>query len=186
MWEAFEWKSGEEMKYLKAFAFSIGRGYQDLVPLADLVVPNKTHEIFSYEGWAYCARTPDKNIFLAYFEKGCPQSEIRSARPNSFYRAQWFDPRKGTWIDIGNGKLAASNTGVIKLPAFPADADWGLKLIYERPNEKDKILPTILMRNESGFEKLVKKYWRYVVSFIFMSALIAFMALPVMNSLRKK
>ena len=66
-------------------------------PLADLVSPNKTHDIRCYEGWAYCARTPDKNIFLAYFEKGCPRSQIRGARLNSLYRAQWFDPRNGTW-----------------------------------------------------------------------------------------
>lgn len=136
MWDAFQWRSGAEMQYLRTFAFSIGKRYQDLVPLADLVSPNKTHDVLSYEGWAYCARTPDKNIFLAYFEKECPQSEIRGAKLNSVYSAQWFNPRNGTWTDAGNGKLISSKIGVIRLPKFPENVDWGLKLIYEGPQEK--------------------------------------------------
>jgi hypothetical protein len=133
MWDAFQWRSGSETQYLRTFAFSIGRRYQELVPLADLVSPNKTHDILSYEGWAYCARTPDKNIFLAYFEKGCPASQIRGARLNSSYRAQWFDPRDGTWSEVGDGRVHSSKIGIIELPSFPADTDWGLKLIYEGP-----------------------------------------------------
>jgi hypothetical protein len=136
MWDAFQWESAAEMQYLRIFAFSIGRRYQELVPLADLVSPNKTHDVLSYEGWAYCARTPDKNIFLAYFENGCLQSEIRGAKLNSIYSAQWFNPRNGTWIEAGNGKVKSSKIGIIKLPNFPENADWGLKLIYEGPQEK--------------------------------------------------
>lgn len=136
MWDAFQWRSGAEMQYLRTFAFSIGPRYQELVPMADLVSPNKSHDVLSYEGWAYCARTPDKNIFLAYFEKGCPQAEIRGARLNSVYRAQWFNPRNGTWSDVDEGKLASSKIGVIRVPKLPEDVDWGLKLIYEEPQAK--------------------------------------------------
>jgi hypothetical protein len=131
MWEAFQWRSGAEMQYLRTFAFSIGKHYQELVPVADLVSPNKTHETLGYQGWAYCARTEDKQIFLAYFEKGCPTSQIRGARLNSVYRARWFNPRDGAWLDAGNGKLVSSRTGIIKLPDFPDDTDWALQLIYE-------------------------------------------------------
>jgi hypothetical protein len=131
MWEAFQWRSGAEMQYLRIFAFSIGKRYQELVPLADLVSPNKTSETLSYQGWAYCARTEDKKIFLAYFEKGCPKSQIRGALLNSVYRAEWFNPRDGTWTDAGKGKLVSSKIGIIRLPDFPGDTDWGLRLIYE-------------------------------------------------------
>jgi hypothetical protein len=131
MWDAFQWRSGAEMQYLRTFAFSIGKRYQELVPLADLVSPNKTHDILSYEGWAYCARTADKHIFLAFFEKGCPTSQVRGARLNSVYRAQWFNPRDGTWLDAGNGRLVANKIGIIRLPDFPDESDWGLRLIYE-------------------------------------------------------
>jgi hypothetical protein len=82
-----------------------------------LRTPNKTHVIRGYEGWAYCARTPDKNIFLVYFEKGCPRSQIRAARPLSEYRAQWFDPRKGTWLNA-SATVESSSTGIIELPGL--------------------------------------------------------------------
>lgn len=84
-----------------------------------------------YEGWAYCARTDDKQIFLAYFEKGCPQSEIRGAKLNSVYRAEWFDPRNGTWQDVGDGKVVSNKIGIIDLPNLPNEEDWGVKLVYE-------------------------------------------------------
>ena len=127
------------MQYLKTFAFSIGKKYQDLVPLNDLVSPNKSPDIFSFEGWAYCARTSDKTIFLIYFENGCPQATIRGARLNSVYGAQWFNPRDGSWIAVGEGKLPSNNVGVIRLPHQPEDGDWGLKLIYEGPDDKNLI-----------------------------------------------
>ena len=131
MWDAFQWRSGAEVQYLRTFAFSIGKRYQELVPLADLVSPNKTHDFLSYDGWAYCARTSDKNIFLAYFEHGCPKEEIRGAHLNSSYRASWFDPRNGTWINAGDGHVRSNKIGVIALPDFPGDTDWGLSLVYE-------------------------------------------------------
>jgi hypothetical protein len=135
MWDAFQWGSGAEVHHLRTFAFSIGRRYQELVPLADLVSPNKTHQLLSYDGWAYCARTPDKEIFLAYFEHGCPKSQIRGARLNSTYRAAWFNPRAGSWIDVGEGRVHANKIGIIELPDFPGDTDWGLRLIYEGPTK---------------------------------------------------
>ena len=131
------------MQYLKTFAFSIGKRYQDLVPLVDLVTPNRTHDLLSFEGWAYCARTPDKNIFLLYFEKGCPRPQVRGARLNGVYSAQWFNPRNGTWMNVGSGKIPSSNVGIIKPPDLPGDADWGLKLIYEGPDEKMLLMKSV-------------------------------------------
>jgi hypothetical protein len=130
MWDAFQWSSAAQMRHLRTFALSIGKRYQDLVPDADLVYPHQTHAVRSYEEWAYCARTPDRQIFLAYFEKGCPHSEIRGAKLNSSYRAEWFDPRTGAWVDAGTGTLRSSVIGTISLPAFPSDIDWGLRLTY--------------------------------------------------------
>ncbi|MGA3097595.1 MAG: DUF5060 domain-containing protein [Bryobacteraceae bacterium] len=131
MWDAFRWNSGAQMKYLRDFALSIGKRYQELEPDADFVYPNRTPVIRGYEGWAYAARTPDKNIFLTYFEKGCPRSQIRGARLNATYRAQWFDPRNGSWRDVSGGTVRSSAIGIITLPVFPDDSDWGLRLTYE-------------------------------------------------------
>lgn len=134
MWDAFKWESGAQMKHLKTFVSSIGKRYQDLEPIADLVSPNKTHTILAYEGWAYCARTSDKDIFMVYFERGCPRSQIRGAKLNSQYKAQWFDPRNGTWQDAGrDGMVMANRIGTIRLPELPSEEDWGLKLSYEGP-----------------------------------------------------
>ena len=130
MWDAFQWNSAAQMRYLRDFAISIGNRYGDLEPNADLVSPNKNAEVRAYEGWAYCARTPDRSIFLAYFEKGAPRAQVRGAIPYATYSAQWFDPRNGTWRDAV--ALRASNIGVIDLPAFPADADWALRLTAQK------------------------------------------------------
>ena len=131
MWDAFRWISGTEVKYLRDFAFSVGPRYQQLQPDADLVSPSRNYDLRSYEGWAYCARTPDKDIFLIYFEKGAPRAQIRGARLNTDYRAQWFDPRTGEWQDAGGGVLRSNQIGMIALPDLPTPADWGLRLTYE-------------------------------------------------------
>ena len=68
---------------------------------------------------------------MAYFELGCPRSQIRGAKLNSFYKAQWYNPRNGTWMDARNGKLFANKIGIIRLPEFPDDQDWGLRLILD-------------------------------------------------------
>jgi hypothetical protein len=135
MWDAFRWNSASQLKHLKTFMFSVGRRYQDLVPDEDFVVPNKTHIVKGYEGWAYAARTPDKEIFLAYFEKGCSRSLVRGARVTSVYRARWFNPRNGTWVDIGTGKIKSDVIGEIELPDFPSYIDWGLSLVCMGPAE---------------------------------------------------
>ncbi|HET7346771.1 MAG TPA: DUF4038 domain-containing protein [Acidobacteriaceae bacterium] len=130
MWDAFQWVSGAQVNHLRAFAGAVGNRYEDLEPDEDLVMPHENAEVHGYEGWAYCARTGDKQIFLAYFEKGAPRAQLRGALLNAEYRAAWFDPRKGTWQDAG--VLRTSATGTAELPEPPGDADWGLKLVAVR------------------------------------------------------
>ncbi|MGA3284230.1 MAG: DUF5060 domain-containing protein [Verrucomicrobiota bacterium] len=130
MWEAFQWNSANQMQYLKTFALCEGRRYEELVPDANLVSPSETQVTKGYTGWAYCARTPDQNFFLAYFEKDCPGTNtIRGALPYASYRADWFNPRNGQWSKAGNGVVTANNSGQITLPALPSDDDWGVKLV---------------------------------------------------------
>jgi len=119
------------MQHLRTFAFSIGKRYQNLEPDSGLVVPRETQITKGYEGWAYAARTAEKNIFLIYFEKGCQRSLVRGALPMALYRARWFNPQLGTWTDAGDGVVRSNNIAEIQLPDFPADADWGLSLVYQ-------------------------------------------------------
>ena len=133
MWDAFQWNSAAQMRHLATFAMSIGKRYQDLVPDVGFVYPNQTQDVRAYEGWAYCARTPGREVFLAYFEKSCPRADIRGAKLNTEYRVEWFDPRTGTFADAGT--LRSSVVGVIPLPPLPSDNDWGLRLTYTGPSK---------------------------------------------------
>ncbi|MFO1477866.1 MAG: DUF4038 domain-containing protein [Verrucomicrobiota bacterium] len=130
MWEAFQWNSANQMKHLPRFAMSEGRRYQDLVPDSNFISPSETHVTKGFLGWAYAARTPDRNYFLVYFEKDCPNgSRVRGGEPFGQYRASWFNPRTGDWTDAG--MLKANVWGWIQLPDFPANDDWGLRLVRE-------------------------------------------------------
>ncbi len=184
MWDAFKWPSGAQMKHLRTFAFSIGNRYQDLVPLADLVSPNKNHDILSYEGWAYCARTPDKNNFLAFFEKGCPQAEIRGAHLNGIYKAQWFNPRNGTWLAVGEGSIMSSKIGIIKLPPLPDDKDWGLKLVYKGPRDKNVKYQEFKKEPQDAFT--LKKVLPYVVAGVIIIVLIILFTASILNRRRSR
>jgi hypothetical protein len=55
------------------------------------------------------------------------------------YRAQWFNPRDGTWSDVEGGRLTANTIGLIKLMNIPRKLDWGLKLVYEGPLDANLI-----------------------------------------------
>jgi len=108
-----------------------GSRYQELVPSVDMLKPGRTGEEKSCIGWAYCAGTSEKDLFLLYFEKDCPKASLAGATPQSKYKALWFNPRSGNWI--GAGVLSADSAGRINLPNFPdkstrSKTDWALKL----------------------------------------------------------
>lgn len=126
LWDSLTWASGAEMAHLQAFVWSEGRRFQDLVPNAELVEPNRTHQLQGNVGWAYCARTRERDLFMVYFEAGCPAGRLRGAAYRADYRAHWFDPRQGAWSDPVI--LRASAECEIELPAKPNDDDWALKL----------------------------------------------------------
>lgn len=132
MWDAFRWESAAQMKHLRTFAFSQGARFQDLEPIADLVSPNKTHQTMAYEGWAYCARTPRRDFFLIYLEKGCPPVIVRGAVSGANYEPSWFNPRNGEWTAAAGGLLKASVVGTIQAPPQPSGDDWGLRLVLAR------------------------------------------------------
>jgi len=118
---------------LRSFVLSQGRKYQELVP-TDLVSPNRSGDAKGYTGWAYCARTLNKDFLLLYFENNCPRATVSGLTPKTTYHARWFDPREEVWLAAGSGNLIAGPNGRIVLPPFPDDEersknDWGLKLL---------------------------------------------------------
>jgi hypothetical protein len=131
IWEVIKWPSADQMRHLKNFVLSEGSRYQQLVPSDEMVQPNRVGKEKSCLGWAYCARTEEKDLFLLYFEKECPKASLSGALPRSEYKALWFNPRTGDWIDAG--VLIADSVGGITLPNFPdrskiSNTDWALKL----------------------------------------------------------
>ncbi|HUZ18933.1 MAG TPA: DUF5060 domain-containing protein [Spirochaetia bacterium] len=129
MWEAIQFRSGALVKYLKAFLVAAGERAGELDPDQELVVPNKSGPSLGYRGWAFCARTAEKELLLLYFEKGCLRPLLRGLVPLRRYNGKWFDPRNGKWI--GGGEIEAldtDQTGRVSLPPLPDDQDWGLAL----------------------------------------------------------
>ncbi len=132
MWESLAWRSGAQMQHLRTFALSEGTRYRDLVPDHDLVTPSRSGPPNGNRGWAFCARTPEKDLYLLYFEADCPPATVRGALADRDYRASWYDPRTGTWVEAGT--LRADPRCAIALPTFPSEDDWGLKLKLLKPN----------------------------------------------------
>jgi len=131
IWEVITWDSANHMQHLRDFILSEGKQYQNLIPNADLVYPNKTGKTKSCTGWAYCARTAGKDLFLLYFEKDCPTANLHGAIANRNYQAKWFNPRTGQWTDVG--LLTSDSNGNISLPHFPgktyiSGTDWAMRL----------------------------------------------------------
>ena len=131
MWDALKWQGSAHMQYLRDFVMSEGRRYQALVPEANLLYPNQTHEATGNRGWAYCARTPERDLFMLYFEADCPQATVRGALFERTYTALWFNPRTGEWTEAGD--LTSNPRCEIALPPLPSsEDDWGLKLVLEK------------------------------------------------------
>lgn len=128
MWDSFKWESANQIRHITTFANVKGNRYLDLEPNAEWVVPNKTGPGFSYYGWAYCARTPDRDFFLLYFENEAPlDAQVRGAIAGATYRPTWFDPRDGEWQQAGE-PVTVAKSSVLSLPSRPDDRDWGLML----------------------------------------------------------
>ena len=132
MWLAFQWPSADQMRHLKAFILSVGTRYQQLAPVTGQLAPNQSATRKGASGWAFGAGTAERDLFLLYFEQACPPVALAQAQPNAGYRAAWFDPRTGEWLQPVHS-LRADAHGRIALPPFPGHAataatDWALKL----------------------------------------------------------
>ena len=58
IWEGMSWPAAAQMQHLSAFVMSEGDRYRDLVPSPQLLSPNRSGPVASYDGWSYCLRDP--------------------------------------------------------------------------------------------------------------------------------
>jgi hypothetical protein len=131
IWDVVKWSSADQLRHLKSFILAEGRRYQELQPADDAVSPNRSGKPNGLTGWAFAARTAARDLFLLYFEQGCPSATLAGAPPGRSYRARWFNPRTGQWLEATT--LSANAQGQLSLPPFPvsptaSDADWALQL----------------------------------------------------------
>lgn len=127
LWDALKYPSGDQVKLVRNFIGIMGTRYQELIPDAELVSPNKYGEPLGHKGWAYCACLPDRAELLAYFEVDCPRCSLRGLKKYAEYEIKWFNPRTGEWTDDREVKtVAADRAGMCGLPEKPDRRDWGL------------------------------------------------------------
>jgi len=157
MWDAFQWDAANYMKQFEKFVMSQGKRYEELIPNNDLVTPSRTQDVISFDGWAYASATNERDYVLVYFEKGAyvnkrgdiPSASmpgigtfsnipgdgvttVRGLLAVSTYDAQWFDPRKGEWLSVGDGTLKTNLNGWVNIPRPPSGDDWGLRLLLKK------------------------------------------------------
>jgi hypothetical protein len=133
IWDVVRWSSADQMRHVKTFLGTTDGRYRQLEPATELVTPNKSSAGQGYVGWAYCARLPDRGLFLLYFEKSSPRARLVGLLPNQVYHCRWFNPRSGQWLNAGGGTVAANSRGEIEVPAFPSGKpktqnDWAMRL----------------------------------------------------------
>lgn len=123
-----------QARYLPEFLMSEGLKYREL-EVSNEDLPQRMRNGYSpqkLEGWSHMIKTPDRKLALIYFEEQAQKQTIQNLAPNSTYKAQWFNPRKGTWTEMG--ELNTSTEGFVALPEFPdgkniAEKDWAAKLV---------------------------------------------------------
>ena len=104
-----------------------------------MLSPNQSGKPKSMFGWAFCARTAARDLFLLYFEKECPRATLTGTKPGGRYQARWFYPQNGEWNNEGV-PLVADAAGSITLPPYPeagnkSETDWALRLTLTGPVE---------------------------------------------------
>src|SRR5207245_11244175 len=72
------------------------------------------------------ARAEDGSFVIAYLPSGKPLSIQMDKVSGKTVKAQWYDPRKGTWLAIG--ELADTGVGEFTSPSRIEKDDWVLVL----------------------------------------------------------
>jgi hypothetical protein len=72
------------------------------------------------------ARAEDKSFLLAYLPQGHPVRVHMDRIAGKQVKARWYDPREGTWLDIG--EYANTGTREFIAPAQGPRSDWVLVL----------------------------------------------------------
>lgn len=128
IWDTMTFPASYQTRYIKDFILSEGLRYRDLIPDANLMLPNQQGAVAGWRGWAYCSATRKRDLLMGYTEKDCPENvKVRGLRPYDTYELTWFNPRTGEWLE-DKVEIEVTHMGNIPLPKRPDDLDWAFKL----------------------------------------------------------
>jgi hypothetical protein len=132
MWDVFQLQTSDQAVYLKNFVMSLEGRHKELIPESECIIPDKSGPAFGWIGWTYCAYTPDKEIFLVYFEKEAPREGnlFRNGKYGGRYKVVWYNPRSGEWLDRTE-IIELDSRGVARIPPLPDEYDWAMKLVLD-------------------------------------------------------
>lgn len=130
--EAIDFEGAYDMGLMRKL-FEL-RPWYKIVPDQSIIAAGQGEE----EDHIQAARAEDGSFIIAYLTFGNPISVHMDKISGTKVKAQWYDPRNGTWIDIGQ----YSNTGVLEFsPTSSGDQnDWVLVL-----EDKEKKYPVDLL-----------------------------------------
>jgi hypothetical protein len=126
----------EQARFMPQFLMSESLKYRELT-VSNEDLSNRKREGFGPEkldGWAHMVKTPDNKLVLIYFEQKAQKQIISNLAKNARYRASWFNPRNGKWIDFAGAHTQTDSNGTFTFPDFPdggmyAIQDWAAKLV---------------------------------------------------------
>jgi hypothetical protein len=137
IWDAMQYKSGEQMQHLKSFVLSEGARYQYLEPYHHHLHPQKAKNssVRGLDGWSFMMMNPEKDFALLYFENKAELPSISGLKKNTNYSFEWFDPLNGEWK--GTNMIESDRKGNLLIPNFPGGStlssrDWGAKILEKR------------------------------------------------------
>ena len=136
-WDALQYESANYMQHLRNFVLSEGGRYQQLLPAAKNIEPQKAPGApeNGLDGWSYLMCTAAKDFALLYFENKALRPGLNGFRPGGNYRFQWYHPKTGKWENPIT--LKADKNGTLAVPIFPDGAnptntDWAAKILLAK------------------------------------------------------
>ena len=126
VWDVIQWPGAAQMQHVRSFLLNEGDRYQELIPSTQLLTPNRDGPVTGFDGWAYCAASPTRDLLFVYLELGTPATSVLQLSPETEYEGTWFDPRTGGWSNPWRART--DSDGVLPLPDKPTTSDWALKL----------------------------------------------------------
>ena len=126
----------DQARFAPQFLMSEGLKYRELMS-SNEDLPKRKRTGFGpelLEGWSHMVKTPDNKLVLIYFEQEAQKQIVSNLAKNERYRASWFNPIDGKWIDFEGVYAQTDSTGTFIFPDFPdggkfAIQDWAAKLV---------------------------------------------------------